>query len=169
MASGPITSWQIEGEKVEAVTDFILLGSKITTGGDCSHEIKTLGPWKESYDKPRQCITKQRHHLADKSLYSQSYSFSSSHIQIWELIHKEDWAWKNRCFQIVVLRRLLRVTWTARSNQSILKEKPWIIIGRMVAETPKLWPPDENSQLASKALILGKIEGARIRGQQTMR
>ena len=52
MASGPITSWQIEGGKVEAVTDFILLGSKITVNGDCSHEIwKMLAPWKESYDK----------------------------------------------------------------------------------------------------------------------
>ena len=51
MASGPITSWQREGEKVEEVTDFIFLGSKITTDGDCSHEIKTLASWKKSYDK----------------------------------------------------------------------------------------------------------------------
>ena len=53
MASGPITSWQIDGEIVETVSDFIFLGSKITTDGDCSHEIKTLTPWKESYDQPR--------------------------------------------------------------------------------------------------------------------
>ena len=60
LASGPITLWQIEGEKVEAVTDFIFLGSKITVDGDCSHEIeKTLAPWKERYDQPRQCIKKQ--------------------------------------------------------------------------------------------------------------
>ena len=52
MASGPITSWQIDGETMETVTDFIFLGSKITTDGDCSHEIKTLAPWKKSYDKP---------------------------------------------------------------------------------------------------------------------
>ena len=58
MASGPITSWQTDGEKVEAVTDFIFLGSKITTDGDSSHEIKMLAPWKESYDKPRQSIKK---------------------------------------------------------------------------------------------------------------
>ena len=57
MASGPITSWQIEGEKVEAVTDFLFLDSKITIDGDCSHGIKRhLTPWKESYDKPRQRI-----------------------------------------------------------------------------------------------------------------
>ena len=80
MASGPITSWQTDGEKVEAVTDFISLGSKIIADGDSSHEIKMLAPWKESYDKPRQCIKKQRHHFTDKSLYSQSRGFSSSHV-----------------------------------------------------------------------------------------
>ena len=80
MASGPITSWQTDGEAVETVTDFILLGSKITADGDCSHEIKILVPWKESYDKPRQNIKKQRHHFADKDPSSQSYDFSSSHV-----------------------------------------------------------------------------------------
>ena len=56
MASGPITSWQIDGETVETVADFILGGSKIPADGDCSHEIKMLAPWKESYDQPRQHI-----------------------------------------------------------------------------------------------------------------
>ena len=65
MVSSPITSWQIEGGKVEAVIDFIFLGSKITVDSDCRHKIKTLAPWKESYDKPRQCIKKQRHHFAN--------------------------------------------------------------------------------------------------------
>ena len=60
MASGPKTSWQIDGETVETVADFIFLGSKITADGDCSHEIKTLIPWKESYDQPRQYIKKQK-------------------------------------------------------------------------------------------------------------
>ena len=64
MASGPITSWQIEGEKVETVTDFLSLGSKITVDGDCSHEI--FSPWKKSYEKPRQHLQKQRHHFAEK-------------------------------------------------------------------------------------------------------
>ena len=72
MASGPIISWQIDGEKVETVTDFIFLGSKITVDGDCSHEIKMLAAWKESYDKLTQCIKKQTHHFADKSPYSQN-------------------------------------------------------------------------------------------------
>ena len=83
MASGPMSSWQIEGEKVEAVTDFIFLGSTITVDSDCSHEIrKTLASWKESYDKPRQFIKKQRHHLADKNPYRQSYGFSISHVRM---------------------------------------------------------------------------------------
>ena len=60
MASGPTASWEIDGETVETVSDFIFLGSKITTDGDCSHEIKTLIPWKESYDQPRQYIKKQK-------------------------------------------------------------------------------------------------------------
>ena len=67
---------------MEAVTDFIFLGSKITTDGDSSHEIKMLAPWKESYDKPRQCIKKQRHHFADKVLSSQNYGFSSGCVQM---------------------------------------------------------------------------------------
>ena len=77
MASGPIISWQIEGGKVERVTDFIFLGSKITVDSDCSPEIKTLAPGKKSYDKTRQCIKKQRHHFADKGLSSQIYGFYS--------------------------------------------------------------------------------------------
>ena len=80
MASGPITSWKIDGETMETVTDFILGGSKITADADCSHEIKTLAPRKKSYDQPRQHIKKQRHHFADKGLSSQSYGFSSSHV-----------------------------------------------------------------------------------------
>ena len=80
MASGPITSWQIDGETMETVTDFIFLGSTITADSDCSYEIKTLAPWKNSYDQPRQHIEKQRHYFADKGLSSQNYGFSSSHV-----------------------------------------------------------------------------------------
>ena len=80
MASSPITSWQIEGEKVEAVTDFIWGGSKITIDSDCSHEIKRC-LFLENYDKSGH-IKKQRHHFANKGLYSQSYGFSKSHVRI---------------------------------------------------------------------------------------
>ena len=90
VASGPITPWQIDGGKVETVTEFIFLGSKITVDSNCSHEIKKmLSPWEKSYDKPRQCIKKQRQHFADKGPSSQSYSFSSSHVWVWELDHEE--------------------------------------------------------------------------------
>ena len=77
VAFGPITSWQIDGETVR---DFIFLGSKITADGDCSHEIKTLTPWKESYDQSRQNIKKQRHHFVNKGPSSQGYGFSSGHV-----------------------------------------------------------------------------------------
>ena len=77
MASVPITSWEIDEEKMETVADFIFLGSKIIVDSDCSHEIKTLAPCNENYDKPRQHIQKQRHHFANRGLYSQSYGFST--------------------------------------------------------------------------------------------
>ena len=80
MASSPITSWQVDGETIETVTDFIFLGSKITADGDCGHEIKRHTPWEKSYDKPQQCIKKQRHYFTDKCLSSQSYGFSSGHV-----------------------------------------------------------------------------------------
>ena len=80
MASGPITSWQIDGETVEIVADFTFWGSKITADGDCSHEIKTLAPWKKNYDQPRWYIKKQRYDFVNKGPSSQSYSFSSSHV-----------------------------------------------------------------------------------------
>ena len=73
MASGPISSWEIDGETLETVADFVFLGSKITVDGDCSHETKTLAPWKKSYDQPRQHIKKQRHYFANKG---QSYVYS---------------------------------------------------------------------------------------------
>jgi len=83
MGSSPIISWQIEREKVETVTDFIFLGSKITVDGVCSHKIKKhllLG--RKTYDQPRQHIKKQRHHFASKHPSNQSFGFPSSHVQM---------------------------------------------------------------------------------------
>ena len=80
MASGPITSWQIDGETMETVTGFIFLGSKITEDGNFSHEIKRLAPWKKSYHQPRQYIKKQRHYFAYKGPSHESYGFSTSHV-----------------------------------------------------------------------------------------
>ena len=79
IASGPITSWQIDGETMEPVTDFIFLGSRITSDGDCSQENqKTLAPWNKSYDQPRQHIKKQRHYFANKGPSSQGYGFKKA-------------------------------------------------------------------------------------------
>ena len=83
MAFSPITSWQIDRETVETVKNFILRGSKITADGDCSHEIKTLAPWKKSYDWPRHHVKKQRHCFTNKGPSSQGYGFSSSHVWMW--------------------------------------------------------------------------------------
>ena len=80
MAFGPTTSWQIERGTMETVRDFIFCDSQITADGDGSHEIKTLAPWKKSYDQPRRHIKKQRHYFANKGPSSQSYGFSSSHV-----------------------------------------------------------------------------------------
>ena len=82
VASSLITSWQIDGETMETVTDFIFLGFKITANSDCSHEIKTLAPWKKSYDQPRQHIKKQRHYFANKGQSSQRYGFSNRHVRM---------------------------------------------------------------------------------------
>ena len=89
MASGPITSRQIDGEAIKIVTDFIFLGSKITADGGCSQEIKRPAPWKKSYDQPRQHIKKQRHYFANKGPSSQRYGFSSIHVLTGELDYKE--------------------------------------------------------------------------------
>ena len=120
MASSPITSRQIEGGKVGAVTDLLFLGSKITADGDCM-KLEDDCFLQESYDK--QCVKKQRHHFADKGPYGQGYGFSSSHLRMWELDSKESRALKNWCFRTVVLEKTIESPWTARrSNQSILKE-----------------------------------------------
>ena len=104
--AGPITSWQINGEK-NGNSDRLYFLWLQNSCSDCSHEIKTLAPWKKSYDKPRQCVKKQTHYFADKGLYGQSYSFCSSCVQMWELDHKEGWVPKNWSFQIVELEKVL--------------------------------------------------------------
>ena len=124
-------------EKVEAVTDYVFLGSKITVHGYCSREIKkTLALWKESYDKPSQCIKKQRHHFADKDPYSQSYGFSSSHVWMWELDNKEAWVLKNQCFWIVLLEKPLESPLDCKEIKAVNPEgnKLWMFTGRSAAE-----------------------------------
>ena len=154
MASGPITSWQIDGETVETVSDFIFSGSKITADGDCSHEIKMLTPWKKSYDQPRQHIQKQRHYFANKGQSSQGYSFSSSHVWMWVLDYKGSWAPKKWCFWTVVLEKTLESPVNCKEIQPVHHEgnQSWMFIGRtdVEAETPKLWPLDVKNWLIRK-------------------
>ena len=113
MASGPINSWQVDGETVETVADFIFLGSKITADGECSREIQRrllLGRKESKEEKKRihgRHIKKQRLYFANKGLPSQNYGFSSSHVQMWELDYKESWALKSSCFWTVVLEKTL--------------------------------------------------------------
>ena len=105
---------------------------------------------KESYDQPRQHIKKQRY-FADKGLSSQNYGFSSSHVWVWELNYKENWALKNRCFWTVVLEKTLESPWDCKKIQPV--HPKWnqsrIFTWRTdaEAETPVLWPPDEKNQL----------------------
>ena len=87
LASGAITWWQIDGETMQTVRDFIFLGSEITANGYCSHEIKTLAPWKKSYEQTRQHIKKQ--HITDNGPSSQNYGSSSGHVRMSELDYKE--------------------------------------------------------------------------------
>ena len=160
MASHPITSWQIDGETIETVTDFIFLGSKITADGDCSQEIKTLAPWKKGYDQSRQHIKKQRRYFANKGPPSQSYGFSSSHIWLWELDHEESWVLKNWCFWTVILEKILESPLCSMEIKPVNPKgnQSWIFIGRTdaEAETPIFRPPDAKSWPIGKDPDAGK-------------
>ena len=111
-------------------------------------------PWKENYDKPRQHIKKHRHHFVDKALYSQSYGFSSSHVRLWELDHKEVWTPKNWCLQNVVLEKTLESPSVCKEIKPVNPKgnHPWIFIGRAdaEAEAPILWLPDAENQPIGK-------------------
>ena len=159
MASGPITSWQINGETMETVTDFILGGSKITADGDCSHENKRhllLG--RKAMTNTDRVLKKQRHFFANRGLSSQSYSFSSSHVWMWALDHKEGWMPKNWCFWTVVLEKTLESPLDCKEIQPVSPKgnQSWIFIGRTDAEASILWWPDVNSQLIKKDPDAGK-------------
>ena len=134
---------------------------------------KKLAPWKKSYDKPGQCIKKQRHYFASKGPSSQSYGFSSSHIWKWELDHKEGWAPKNWCFWTVVSKKTPESPLDCKEIKPVNPKgnQPWIFIGRTdaEAEAPILWPPDAKSRLLEETLMLVKIEGGRRKGLQRMR
>ena len=127
-----------------------------------------LAPWKESYDKPRQHSKKQRHYFANKGLYSQSYGFSSSHVYLWELDHKEGWAPKNWCFCTVMLEKTLQspLAWK-EINQSIQKEfNPEYSLKGLMLNFGHLM---QRVNSWEKTLMLGKTEGRKRRGRHRVR
>ena len=145
-----VDRWENSGNSVR----LYFWGSKITADSDCSHEIKTITPWKESYDQPWQHIKKQRHYFVHKGPSSQGYGFSSGHVWMWELDYKESWALKNWCFLTVVLEKTLELPLDCKEIQPVHSkaDQPWVIIVRTdtEAETPILWPPDAKSWLIWK-------------------
>ena len=159
MASSPITSWQIDGETMETVRDFILGGSKITTDGDCSQEIKRHLLFGRKAMTNLDSILKSKD-ITNKGLSSQSYGFSSSHVWMWELDYKESWALKNWCLWTVVLERTLESPLDCKEIQPVHPKgtQSWIFIGRTdaEAETPVLWPSDVKNWFIGKDLDPGK-------------
>ena len=136
MASGTITSWQIDGGKVEAVTDFIFLGSKITEDSECSHEItRHLLPGRKAMTN-LDSVLKSRDFTLLTNPYNQSYGFSSTHVWMWELNYKDDWAPKNWCFRIVVLEKTLEspLDCTEIKLVSPRGNQPWVFIRRTDVE-----------------------------------
>ena len=160
MASGPITSWQIDEETMGRVRDFILGGSKITADGDCSHEIKRYLFLGIKAMTNLDSILKSRHYFASKGPSSQSYGFFSSHVWMWELDYKDSWAVKNWCFWTVVLEKTLESPFDRKEIQPVNPKgnQSWIFIGSTdaEAETPILWPPDGKNWLTGKDPDAGK-------------
>ena len=159
MAAGPITSWQIDTEKVETVTDFIFVGSRITTDGDCSRGVKRhllLG--RKAIPSLRQHIKNQRHHFADKGLNSQSFGFSSSLVWRWKLDHKESWVPKNWCFRNVVLQKTVGRSLGQQRDQTSQSKgpQPLIFIEGLMLKLKLLWPPDVKSWHVGKDPEAGK-------------
>ena len=161
MASRPITSWQIYGETVETVSDFIFWAPKSLQMVTTAMKWKDSTPWKKSYDQPRQHIKTQRHYFANKGPSSQSYVFfSSSHVWMWELDYKESWAPKNWCFWTVVLEKTLESPLDNKEIQPVYPKgnQSLIFIGRTdaEAETPIRWPPKVKNWLIWKDSDIGK-------------
>ena len=169
MTSGPITSWQIDGETLETVTDFIFLGPKITADDDCSHEInRHLHLGRKVMTNLRQHIKRWRHFFANKGPSSQNDCFSSSQVWMWELDYKESWSPKKWCFWTVVLEKTLESPLDCKEIQPVHPkgDQSRVFIGRtdVEAETPLLWPPHVKSWLIRKDPDAGKDWGQEEKG-----
>ena len=134
---------------METVTDFFSWALKSLQMVTAAMKLKDIAPWKKSYHQHRQHIKKQRHYFVDKGPSSQSYGFSSSHVWMWEVDHKESWAPKNRCFWTVVLEKTFESPLDCKKIQPVNPKgnQSWIIIGSTdaEAEAPILWPPDTST------------------------
>ena len=168
MASGPITSWQIDGETVEMVSDFIFLSSKITADGDCSHEIKRGSLIGRKVMTNLDSISKSRDITLPAKVLCQGYGFSSGHVWMWELDCEESWAPKNWCFWMVVLEKTLESPLDCKEVQPVHPEgdQSWVFIGRTdaEAETPMLWPPHAKSWVIGKDPDAGRDWGQEEKG-----
>ena len=173
MASGSITSWQLDREAMKTVRDFILGSSKITGDGDCSHEIKRHLLLGRIVITILDSILKSRAITLPTKIHLVKVIVSSSHVWMWELDCKESWVPMNWCFWTMILEKTLESPLDYREIQPVHPKGNhcWILIGRtdIEAETPILWPPNVMSWLIWKILMLGKIEGRRRWGWQRMR
>ena len=161
MAPGPTTSWQVDGETKEIVTDFIFLGSKITEDGDYSYEIKRHFLLGRKAMTNLDSILKNRDiTLPTKVHLSQSCGFSSSHVWMWELDYKESWVLKNWCFWTVVLEKILESPLDCKEIKQVNPKgiQSWIFIGRTDAEAEalRLWPPNVKNWLNGEDPDAGK-------------
>ena len=167
MASGPISSRQIDRETVETVADFIFLGSKITVDGDCSHEIKRRLLLGRKVMTNLDSIFKSRDITLPTKVHLVKDGFSSSRVWKWELDYKESWALKNWCFWTVLLEKTLESPLNCKEIQPVHpKDQSWVFIGGtdVEAATPILWPPDEKSWLIGKDPDAGKDWGQEEKG-----
>ena len=139
MASGPIGSWQIDGETMERVTDIFFLGSKITANGDCSHEFKRYLLLGRKAMNNLDSILKSRDFTLPIMVCIVKAGFSGSYVQMWELNHKEGWVPKNWCFSTVVLEKICESPLDSKNIQSVNPKgnESWIFIGRTDDEAPK--------------------------------
>ena len=172
MASGPITSWQIDGETMETMRDFIFLGSKNMADGDCNHEIKRQLILGRTAIANLDSILKSRDiTLLTKVPSSQSWGFSSSHVWMWVLGYKEHWVLKNWCFWTVVLEKTLESPSDCKEIQPVHPKgnQSWTFIRRTDTEAPILWPLMWRADSLEKTPMLGKIESRKRRGRQRMR
>ena len=155
-----LTSWQIDGETVETVSDFIFLGSKIIADGDCSHEIKRGLLLGRKVIISLDSILKKGHYFSNKGLSSQSYGFSRNQVWMWELDYKESRVLKNPCFWTVVLEKTLETPLDCKEIQKVHPKgnQSWIFIGRtdVEAEAPIFWPPDAKGWIIGKDSDAGK-------------